>query len=210
MTTTPIQYRIVIPAFYGGNTEVLFEDLNFGYVLTSKDPTLPFTLLPGWNLFSTPMVLTPSMTARDLLLTIGPQATIIMKLDKITGLYTSYKLTFPILKNFPIVLGEGYYIWANQEVDFKLTGEFADTSSSALKTGWNMIGHSQLKTMQASELLSMANAEGLNARIIMYLDAHTGVYHSYKTNFPASLNFWLEPGSAYYLWVDTPGQLVYP
>jgi hypothetical protein len=209
-TTTPVSYKIVIPAYYGGSTPVLYEDLNFGYVRTSMDPILPFTLLPGWNLWSTPMVLTPSMTARDLLQTIGPQATIIMKIDKTTGNYTSYKLNFPVSKNFPIVLGEGYYIWAQQEVSFKLKGEFSSTGSTTLLAGWNMIGHSQLKPIQASELLSRANACGLNARIIMYLDASTGTYHSYKTNFPSSMNFWLEPGSAYYLWVDTPGQLLNP
>lgn len=204
--TTPVVYTIPVPTYYMGDAPVVFDEINFGYMQTCADPWWPFELQKGWNLWSTPMVVS-GLTASSLLQTIGSNAAIITKLDKVTGKYSSFRLGYPSELDFPIALGEGYYIYAKATTSFALVGEFLETSTVNLVKGWNIIGHDQIGAISASDLLS--KVQGCNAKIVTYLDPYTQKYNSYRPGYPDELNFGVIPGGAYFLYVDAPGTIVY-
>jgi len=206
--TTPIEYKIVIPAYFGGDAPVVFDQLNFGYVLKdrTKDPELPFALQAGWNLWSTPMDV-PGLTASGLLSAIGPNGWMITKLNEATGVYDTYISGDDPWYDFPIVLGEGYYIYATDYTLFRLSGQWSDSNQIQLVAGWNIVGHNQLHCIKASELLGMVT--GCNPLMVTALDAETGIYNTYIIGDEPWYDFYLIPGGAYYLWVDGPGQIVY-
>jgi hypothetical protein len=168
-----------------------------------------FILKAGWNLWSVPMKVN-GLTAKGLLDAIGPSGLMVVKLDTATGKYVSWVRgdeNIPSLagNNFAIVLGSGYYVWANVPVNFKLLGILAPTTDSPLAAGWNIVGYNTLEPMYASELLS--KAKGTNASLIVGYDYSDGKYVGYAKGFPAKFDFLVTPGRAYYVWADGVGAL---
>jgi len=203
--TTPVKYTLVVPAYYMGDAPVVFAEINFGYMQTCADPWWPFELQKGWNLWSTPMVV-DGLKASTLLQAIGANAVIVTKLNTVTGVYDSFRPKYPNELDFPIVLGEGYYIYVKATTSFALVGEFVDSNPMALAPGWNIVGPDQMGAMTAADLLGMV--QGCNAKLVTYLDPETQTYHSYRLSYPDELNFAVIPGGAYFLYVDATGTLV--
>jgi uncharacterized repeat protein (TIGR01451 family) len=183
--------------------------IDFGNMIPSPDPEMNFILKAGWNLWSVPMKVT-GLTAKGLLDAIGPSGLMVVKLDKVTGKYVSWVRgdeNIPSLagNNFAIVLGSGYYVWANGATNFKLLGILAPTTDSPLAAGWNMVGYNTLEPMHASEMLS--KAKGTNAWIIVEYDSSAAKYVSYVKGDPAKYDFLVTPGRAYYVWADGVGAI---
>jgi hypothetical protein len=181
--------------------------IDFGNLIPSPDPEMNFILKAGWNLWSVPMKVN-GLTAKGLLDAIGPSGLMVVKLDKATGKYVSWVRgdeNIPSLagNNFAIVLGSGYYVWANAATNFALLGILAPTTDSPLAAGWNIVGYNTLEPMYASELLS--KAKGTNAWLIVEYDSSAGKYVSYVKGDPAKFDFLVTPGRAYYVWADGLG-----
>jgi len=177
---------------------------DFGNLLPSGDPTMPFLLEKGWNLWSSPMMVT-GLTAKSLLSAIGANGMAVTRLDESQGRYFSYVKGYNDSYDFPITLGDGYYVYVKQKTQFTLTGEFEQTSSTHVLKGWNIVGYTKLQPMKASALL--ASLTGCHAKAVTYLDAATGTYHSYVKGYPAAFDFTVTQGRSYFLWVDGAGTL---
>ena len=201
--TRPISNLVIVYPFPMGPICIRID---FGNLLPSKDPDVPFTLQAGWNLWSTPLVV-DGLTARTLLQKIGPSAQIICKLDSATGQYKSFASMFPETWNFPIVLGQGYYIYATEKTHFVLRGNFTDGAPIAGSQGWNLIGYDQLQSMKASKIL--ASGIGCNVQLVTYYDADAGGYKTFAKFFPSTYDFQVTSGRAYFVYVDAAGTLSY-
>jgi protocatechuate 3,4-dioxygenase beta subunit len=183
--------------------------IDFGNMIPSPDPEVNFVLKAGWNLWSAPMKVN-GLTAKGLLDAIGPSGFMVVKLDKATGKYISWVSGDEanpscVGNNFDIVLGSGYYVYANTPVNFKLVGVLASTTDSPLAAGWNMVGYNTLEPMYASELLSKAT--GTDAWLIVEYDSSAGKYVSYVKGDPAKFDFLVTPGRAYYVWANGLGAI---
>ena len=201
--TTRLSRNVVVEPGAPVGTEMRID---FGVLIPSPDPQMPFALRRGWNLWSCPMTV-ENLSAKSLLATIGTSGLIVSKLDKTLDKYVSYVVGDPDKFDFPIVAGEGYYVWSSDPNHFTLKGELLPSSSIQLKTGWNMIGYSSMQPMMASELLE--NIEGGHGLIVASKNPDTGKYHSYVVGDSAKLDFTISPGNAYYIWADGPSVLAF-
>ena len=200
--TTPYANLLTVYPFPQGPVVIRHD---FGNLLPSADPTMPFLLEKGWNLWSSPLKVT-GMTAKSLLSSIGPNGVAVTRLDTSQGKYFSY-LNVPGATDFPIVLGQGYYVLVSHRTSFTLTGEIEQSSSTQVLKGWNIVGYTKLQPVTASQLL--ASVTGCHARAITYLDAATGTYHSFVAGIglPAAYDFTVTQGRSYFLLVDGAGTL---
>jgi len=211
--TTPYSTLVQIFPYALGPPVVI--TVNFGNLLPTLDPALPFVLHEGVNLWSTPLEV-EGLTAKGLLSIIGPSAKEIHYLDE-SGMYRSYLAAWiPIagldVLSFDIVPGKGYFIFTDAYTTFQLYGMLSEHSAVDLVAGVNLIGMNDLRPMFASEIL--ASVEGCTALELHYLDAN-GMYHSYLSAWSAIpglevLDFVVTPGRGYFLFVDgSGGQLVF-
>lgn len=203
--TTPWNVTMTIPAHPWGPPVI--KRLDFGNTLPLSDPMVPFVLDSGWNLWSLP-VRVEGLTAASLLRTIGPAGLLITALDEARAEYYSYMAGWDEkLYDFPIVAGDGYYIYVTESVSFALSGDAIGPSQVELLAGWNLVGYSSLTTMKASALLGMIS--GGNALLMTGLDDEEARYFSYMAGWDAAYDFTLSAGKAYFVWVDSPCVLVY-
>jgi hypothetical protein len=203
--TTPWKVWLTIPAHPWGSPVI--KRLDFGNTLPLSDPMVPFVLDSGWNLWSLP-VRVEGLTAASLLKTIGPAGLLITGLNEAKAEYYSYMDGWDEeLYDFPIVAGDGYYIYVTERVSFALSGDAIGPSQVELLAGWNLVGYSSLTTMKASALLGMIS--GGNALLMTGLDDAEARYYSYMVGWDAAYDFTLSAGKAYFVWVDSPCVLVY-
>jgi len=201
--TRPIANMIMINPHPLGPFEIV---IYFGNLIPEADPEFNFVLDAGWNLWSAPIDVNGGLTAKGLLEAVGPNGLIVSKLNKTSGKYLSY-VAGDDKGDFPIVLGEGYYIWVSAFTTFTLEGTIVAASEADLVAGWNIVGYSQLKPAMASELLTMV--DGCTAWMVSYLDSETGRYYSYVLGDGAEYDFVVTQGRAYFVWVDGPGSMVF-
>lgn len=210
--TTPCSTQIVIHPYSLGPPVAII--LNFGNMLPTLDPGIPFVLREGVNLWSMPLEV-DGLTAKDLLSIIGPNAKEIHYLED--GVYHTYLAAWMAIPgldvlNFDIVRGKGYFILASAHTTFQLYGDLADGSEVNLVSGVNLVGMNQLRPMYASEIL--ASVQGCAGLELHYLDGN-GVYHTYLAAWSSIpglevLDFVVTPGRGYFLFVDgSGGQLVF-
>jgi hypothetical protein len=200
--TRPISNMIVVyPYPYG---QVVMR-IDFGNLLPAADPDLPFLLEAGWNLWSTPMVV-DGLTAKGLLEAIGPSGFVVTKYDQAQGRYITYVVGDSSAEDFPIIAGEGYFVYALEKTSFVLRGHFEALPTHELSSGWNFIGYSQLKPIMASELLTMV--DGSYGLVVTCYDRDTARYYSYVLGDGPSEDFAITQGNAYFLWVGGPSSLV--
>ncbi len=139
---------------------------------------------------------------------IGPNAVVMSKLEAGAKAYKSYiKGVSPDTHDFPIVLGEGYYIFVSDTAVFSLTGDLSLTSTKPLVAGWNLVGYARMEETTAGKLL--LSITGARGGAITCLDSLTGLYKSYAPGFPSSYYFEVTPGRAYFVWADGVGILGY-
>jgi hypothetical protein len=202
--TRPVANLVMVYPFPMGPVVIRID---FGNLLPSVDPELNFLLHAGWNLWSSPLVVDGGLTAKSLLAAIGPAGVMVTKLDTVSQTWKSYVVGDPDKFDFPVVLGQGYYVWASYNTVFKLKGDLVLDSTTPLAAGWNIMGYNSLEPIMASDALNMV--DGTTAWMITYLDSETGKYVSYVKGDPAKFDFVVTPGRAYFIWVEGPGSVVY-
>jgi hypothetical protein len=202
--TTPWKVWMTIPAHPWG--PVIEKRLDFGNTHPLSDPKVPFLLQAGWNLWSSP-VSVPGLTAAGLLEAIGPAGLLVTGLDEGSATYYSYMGDWAPDYDFPIVAGDGYYVYVTERVHFTLTGDLIESSQVELKAGWNIVGYNRLTTTKASALLGLVS--GCNALLITALDGEEARYFSYMGGWDPAYDFSVSAGQAFFIWVDSPGVLVY-
>jgi hypothetical protein len=201
--TTPIANLIIVPSFPLGPFS---WTINFGNTIPSPDPQIPFELNQGWNLWSMPIVVN-GLTAKDLLKAIGANGQAVTKLDKAADKYMSYVSGYGDAYNFPIVTGQGYYVYVKQTVTFTLKGDLTGAGSIPVSKGWNIVGYNNMESTSASELLN--SVSGTTAKAVSWLDGQTKTYHSYVKGYSSAYDFAISPGRAYFIYVDGAGTLAF-
>jgi hypothetical protein len=202
--TTPWKVWITIPAHPWGPPVI--KRVDFGNTVPLSDPMVPFVLEAGWNLWSAPITVS-GLTAAGLLEAIGPAGLLVTALDESKVEYYSYLSGWSSDYDFPIVAGDGYYVYVMERVSFILVGDLIGPSEVELVAGWNIVGYNSLTAVKASELLGMVT--GCNALLVTGLDAAEARYYSYLSGWSSDYDFTVSPGKAYFIWVDGPGTLVY-
>jgi hypothetical protein len=198
--TRPIANLIMVYPFPMGPVCIRID---FGNLVPTKDPQVPFVLEKGWNLWSTPLVV-KGLTAKSLLETIGPDAKAVTRLNETAGKYLSYALNYPDSYNFPIVLGDGYFVYVVKKTTFTLTGDLTSLSSIPVVKGWNLIGYDKLEGTTASHVMS--SGVGCTVKALTYLDSENGVYKSFAKGYPSTYDFQMTSGRAFYVYVDAAGE----
>jgi hypothetical protein len=201
--TTPIANLIIVPNSPHGPFSF---NVSFGNTIPAPDPQVNFVMYKGWNLWSMP-VANSTITAKKLLQLIGPSGGMVTKLDKTQGKYVSYVTGYGDAYDFPITLGEGYYVYVSQDTVFNVKGVLTGSGTSSVQKGWNIIGYDKMEQTTASKLLS--SVTGCKASMITYLDSATKTYHSYVKGYSSLYDFAITPGRAYFIYVDGAGTVVY-
>ena len=147
------------------------------------------------------------LTAKGLLQAIGPTGMMVTRYDKGADKYFSYIIGEPDDFDFPIVRGDGYFVYVSEAGTFTLTGDLTPAGDVPLESGWNFIGYCQLKPVMASELLEMV--DGAKGWMITYYDHDAGKYKSYISGEPDLFDFKVTPGRAFFLYVDGVSTLAY-
>jgi hypothetical protein len=199
--TTPIANLIIVPSFPQGPFSFT---INFGNTIPAPDPQIPFELNKGWNLWSMPIVV-DGLTAKDLLKAIGSNGQAVTKLDKAADKYVSYVSGYADAYNFPIVTGQGYYVYVKDTVSFTLKGVLTGAGSIPVSKGWNIVGYNNIESTTASGLLN--SVSGTTGKAVSWLDGQTKTYHSYVKGYSSAYDFAISPGRAYFLYVDGAGTL---
>jgi hypothetical protein len=174
----------------------------------SKDPEINFVLQSGWNMWSTPVDVA-GLTAKGLLEKVGPNALLVMRIDKAGNCLQTYAVGDSDLgiPDFPIVVGEGYYLYVYGDTVFKLMGYLPGKRTESLTAGWNFIGHDGLKPMLASDMLKQV--QGSTALLIMGYNPNTGNLDTYVVGDDPMFDFEVTPGRAYFIWVSGPASITY-
>ena len=200
--TTPDIVQFVVPEHPWGSPVVIRVD--FGNIMPTADPEIPFVLEAGNNIWSSPIT-TNGLTAKGLLALIGVEATSITTVNPATGGWVSYVSGMPDRFSFPIIQGHAYYIYAQQRVEFALVGEFLDSSQVPLVAGWNMIGLNQMEPVMASKLMTMVS--GCTVSTITVFDPESGQWKSYVSGMPSRFDLNVVPGVGYLMYTNGPGVL---
>jgi hypothetical protein len=130
----------------------------------------------------------------------------VTKYQETTGNYSTYRVNWPDSYDFPIIAGDGYYVYVTADAFFTLVGDAIGTSNIALVAGWNLVGYDKIEPVKASQLLGMVT--GCNAKIVTYYDQYTNTYISYRKGWPSAYDFYVVPGRAYFICTDGAGTLV--
>ena len=199
--TRPIANLVMVYPFPMGPVCIRID---FGNLVPSRDPQVPFMLEKGWNLWSTPLDV-GGLTAKSLLAAIGPNARAVSRLDEAAGRYVSYVTGYPDTYDFPIVLGEGYFVYVKAKTHFSLEGNLTSASSVPVLKGWNLVGYDKLEGTMASEIINAG--VGCKVRAVTYLDAELGVYKSFVKGYSDAYDFEVTSGRAYFVYVDAAGSL---
>jgi len=206
--TRPISNLVIVYPFPYGPVS---QRIDFGNLLPSKDPEVRFVLVKGWNLWSSPLMITGGLTASQLATAIGANCIKISKLDLATGRYTSFVngVNQPGSSwDFAIELGIGYFVVMKDSASFTLKGEFASKTTAALVKGWNIVGYTSMKPITASQLASLVT--GAKVYKVSYLDQDTGRYLSFipGVNKVGSMyDFTVTQGRAYFVVTAATGTL---
>jgi hypothetical protein len=203
--TTQLSKTVIVYPFPIGPVIIRID---FGNLVPSKDPEVNFVLQAGWNMWSTPVDVA-GLTAKSLLDAIGPNGLLIMRIDKVGNCLDTYmvdddKLGLP---DFPIVVGEGYYVYTLGDTSFKLMGYLPGERTEPLTSGWNFIGHDGLKPISASQFL--AKIQGGTGFVIMGYNPNTGNLDTYVMGDDSTFDFEVTPGRAYFVYVIGDASITY-
>ncbi len=202
--TTPFANLIRI---YADPTTPVVMRIDFGNLLPEPDPEIPFVLGKGWNLWSSPLVMSSPLYASGLASVIGPNLIKISRLNTATGKYEAFvpDVTTPgSALDFEIRFGVGYYVVVKEETYFTLTGTLVPTSTVQLVKGWNIVGYNEMAPMKASQFVGLV--QGCTVYKVSYLDSATGKYYAYLPGVStADKDFTMTPGRAYFVVTSAPG-----
>jgi len=207
--TRPHSVLLTIPPFPQGPVVIRID---FGNLLPTLDPEIPFTLNEGRNLWSSPLVMNETFYASDLAEAIGPTCLKISTMDPVTKKYTSFVVGFSKVGSdfdFEVKTGVGYFVVVSDDAYFTLIGDLMPSSSVEVVESWHLIGFDQLQPIKASALV--ARVTGCTVYKVSYLD-EDGKYHSYLPAFnkPGSVyDFTLTEGRAYFLVTDGAGTVAF-
>jgi hypothetical protein len=201
--TTQLSATIIIYPFPYGPVS---KRLDFGNLVPSADPEVNFVLQAGWNMWSTPIIV-EGLTASSLLQNVGQSGVLVMKIDKASNSLLTYVAGDDPMFDFPIVVGEGYYLWVSGETVFQLEGFMPGPRTESLTDGWNFIGHDGLRPLTASKLL--AKVQGAQALLVMGYNPHTGNLDTFVVGDDPMYDFEVTPGRAYFIWVSGAGTITY-
>ena len=206
-------FTLVGPLTFPVNTNPAFPTiLNYGAPMFVMNIVNPFTrnLVTGWNFVSVP-VLGYGYKASTLGLNAGDT---VARWNSVAKTYTSHIVGFPG-NDFNILPGVGY--WINVPLGTRtltLNGVVPITVQSTTITapaggGWVIIGFNSLKTTwRAADIPAMYSVPGSITTVARWNPA-TSSYTSWVSLFPASNNFLLVPGQAYWILCGASGTLTY-
>jgi hypothetical protein len=203
--TTQLSKTVMVYAY--PNAPVSLR-IDFGNLVPSPDPEVNFVLQAGWNMWSTPIDVS-GLTAKSLLQEVGPNGLLVIRADKAGNCLQTYMVGGDAtgMLDFPIVVGEGYYVYALQDTVFKLAGNMTCDRTETLTDGWNFIGHDGLKPLMASEMLAKIQG-GTGVAIVGYSPV-TGKLTTYVAGDDPMYDFEVTPGRAYLVYMIGTGTITY-
>ena len=177
-------------------------------ILRSQDLTIP--LARGINLVTVPVQDPQLRTVRDVLLRIGPSASLILWQNALSGDFISYSADMPTTSpsNGLVRAGAGYVVVMQSAGSLTMRGPAWASASIDLRTGVNLIGLTRVDP-------SIRRLSDFNGRLggafqqAISLNSTTGQFSSYLPEFDpnAAVNRALEIGIGYIIVVRFPRTL---
>jgi hypothetical protein len=167
-------------------------------------------LIAGWNLFIVPTI-GNGYRASNIGLLSGD---VVAGFNPSTGVYDKNFIVSqsPPPMDFPMVGSTGYWVYTKVNETLWLYGTLPTTPQTSTLTikaggGWAIIGFNSIKTtMKASNIPGMYSG-GITA--IAWFNATTKIYKSYIPGGPPPTDFYLVPGTAYWVYCSGSGTLTY-
>jgi len=168
-------------------------------------------LITGWNLFIVPTI-NNGYKAGNVGLLPGD---VVAGFNPGTGAYDKNFIvgSSPPPMDFALAGSTGYWVYTKVNETLWLYGTLPtvdQTRSITIKAGggWAIIGFNTLKTtMKASNIPSMYSGASITA--IAWFNAETKIYKSFIPGGPPPTDFYLVPGTAYWVYCSGSGTLTY-
>jgi hypothetical protein len=160
-------------------------------------PLTEIQFYPGWNLITIPNE--NNWYASNLADNIT-SCTSISRWDALNQTYKTYIVGGPIVFDFPIEDGCGYFVDVIQNTTCNLTGPSITTVNVSLLTGWNLIGWYKSTDATASNL----GGNITNCTSVSKWNATIQTYQTYIIGGPPVFDFTISRGMGIFVDVTSP------
>lgn len=152
----------------------------------------------GWNLISLPLVPVTPLNAETALQAINAQGGVCSEIVQwLNGGWNSHILGLPF-GQFPIVMGEGYFVKCTQSSTWTLDGSpLSNAETLNLVSGWNLVGiPNPVGSLSAHDIIDGINSQGGACTEITHWV--NGGWESYILNLPFN-DFPILPSEGYFV-----------
>lgn len=156
------------------------------------------SFIPGWNLITLPLTPINPYNAETILQSINAQGGACNEIDQwLNGGWNSHALGLPY-GQFPIVMGEGYFVRCSQTSDWIHEGTLVVSGVTVnLSPGWNLVGFPYPEVGYTAEgILDAVIVQGGNCSDIVHWI--NGGWETHTNNYPFN-NFTILPGEGYFI-----------
>ena len=156
-----------------------------------------FVLAWGYSFVGLTVDKGTSYKASDFARDLGNKVVSVTRWDSSRGRYFTHTVG-STENNFPIVLGEGYFVRTNGYVNPAITGLYATLASISVPTGYSMISFPRALTgiSNAEELLQAMQGQGVDVRTIVRWFGGRFIVHEIGSD---ANNFSITPDEGYFI-----------
>ncbi|MEM2933996.1 MAG: PGF-pre-PGF domain-containing protein [Methanocellales archaeon] len=189
--------------YYSSNTHGFSPFAIVAELDTGVQQKIILNLTQGWNLISIPLVQTAKYLVNDKIKHISIY-------DSGIGEYRTYIANFSRdEEDFEVKPGQGLYVYVDGSTSVIFEGsevqwsQWGNNMNLRFFKGWNLIGIPIASNCSASDFMKAFNGK---ARYLVRFDASNGTHETYIANFSKE-NFALEPGSGYWVYLESAAEL---
>jgi Zn-dependent metalloprotease len=198
----------LLQVLYDSHTENYYFERSQDFPESCFNASFDHTLDQGMNLFSYPVEVPPTMTSYQLIQELGTPDEVI-KIQRFNGSWetTNYFMGEPSGVDFPIKNGEGLVVYMRPGVQktVSFTGKRPNYTVN-LNTGFNLVGFSNMfNKMSSGDVLGFLGQHSVS-KIQTYDDQWQTII--WFNNGPAGVNFTLQPGKAYIVYMKQNLQML--
>ena len=180
--------------------------------------SVDIVLHKGFNIFGYPVTEAGGLTSYDLLTLLGDETEIekIMIYDRVSGIYhvTYYDMGAPVGDNVDIHYGDGIIVYSRVEKTISFNpsvrpfNSYVECVPVDLYTGMNLVTFpcvpSGYTAFQLLEAISSASGSTEAVNTVQTFNPDTGQFFTagYMSGVPVGIDFPIEPGKGYYIYMN--------
>jgi len=181
-----------VDLFANGASTIYYDDISL--IPFTNASTISLDLYEDWNLITVPMdnIWTAETLGQNI-----TGCTVVIKFDGDTQNFTTHVVNTPY-DNFPIVNGEGYFIYCSYDTNLTMTGLPLGTTTVHIYQEWNLIGW-------YTETSTTAESLGTNitdCSVVIKFDGDTQNFTTHVVNTPYD-NFTIAQGMGLFIYATS-------